>query len=663
EDSCFVYVPGPGEPPEGIGGKAAGLARLTALGENVPRWIAITALSPQAPQPASLRAEVWEALGRQGLQGKPLAVRSSALVEDGQAHSYAGQFRTALGVLPGDQAALWEAILEVQASGASDTVLAYSAPRGIGDRLAVGVVLQEMVDPSASGVAFSADPVTGDRGTVTIGAVYGLGEGLVSGMLEGDTYRVGVTGVVAGEVGRKVLAVRLSPDGGTRLEPVPEPSQEAPVLSEAEVLDIAECARRLERTLGGPQDVEWALVDREAGERQLVLLQARPITAIPTPAGERRVWDNSNIIESYHGPTTPLTFSFARGVYEEVYLQLCRVFGVEEMLLERHKDVFAHMLGLVRGRIYYNLLNWYSALSLLPGYGVNRAFMERMMGVREKLESPPAPPYVAGKAQDTLRLARMAGRLVREYHRLPWEIARFHQRIDVVLTPLAGQNLSEYSLQELVNLYRQLERELLKQWRAPLVNDFFAMVAFGVFGRLVERWLLEAPPTLLNDLLSGEGGIISTEPARRVGMLAETVRRSPYLRALFSDPDEREIWNRIQHEPELAGFHTEVRGYLHTFGERCANELKLETVTLAEDPAFLIRMLRDYAAAPLPTTAAGSPRLEAETWLRGATTGLRRAALLKVLGATRRRVRDRENLRFERTRVFGLARRIFLAIG
>ena len=69
------------------------------------------------------------------------------------------------------------------------------------------------------------------------------------------------------------------------------------------------------------------------------------------------VWDNSNIVESYAGVTTPLTFSFARSVYEEVYLQFCRLMGVEEALLVQHRPVFANMLGLLRGRVYYNLLN------------------------------------------------------------------------------------------------------------------------------------------------------------------------------------------------------------------------------------------------------------------------------------------------------------------
>ena len=118
------------------------------------------------------------------------------------------------------------------------------------------------------------------------------------------------------------------------------------------------------------------------------LLQSRPITslqALPDPDAPLTIWDNSNIVESYSGVTTPLTFSFARDAYQHVYQQFCRMMGVPEREITQHEETFANMLGLVRGRLYYNLLNWYRMLALLPGYRSNRRFMEQMMGVKEPL--------------------------------------------------------------------------------------------------------------------------------------------------------------------------------------------------------------------------------------------------------------------------------------
>jgi rifampicin phosphotransferase len=671
-------VPPEVPPASEIGGKGHNLARLQALGCPVPPWIVLAAGALDgrgmgAEPPDALRAEVAAALDAVGLGDAILAVRSSAANEDSAEASFAGQFDSVLGVpAAAGGAALWDAIRRVWASADSERAAVYRRARGSGDApVRMAILLQQMVDAAVSGVAFSSDPVSGDRDTAVIGAVYGLGEGLVSGDLDADSYHVHRGGEVRRDVRSKERAVRLSPAGGTQVDPVPAALQDAPALSAEEARCIAGTVRRLAAELGGPQDVEWALAE-EPGGRRLVLLQTRPIVArpaVPAPPGERRVWDNSNIIESYCGVTTPLTFSFARSVYEDVYRQFCRLMGVSETLLEAHREVFAGMLGFHRGRVYYNLLNWYRALALLPGYGVNRGFMERMMGVRQKLEDPPEPPYVAGRREDSLRLARMAGRLLREHVRLPREVARFHREIDATLAPLAREEFSGWSPDDLQALYGRLERDLLRRWRAPLVNDFFAMIWFGVLGRLAERWLPDAPPSLVNDLLCGEGGIISTEPARRMSGFARRVAQSPTLSALFAaEPEDRMLWRRLASAPEHEMFYRDLRAFLDHFGDRCANELKLETVTLGEDPAFLLGTIRAAARGTAPGPGEAQQREEqirsrAEALVRAALRGPRRRLFGFVLRQTRARIRDRENLRFERTRVFGLVRRVFVALG
>lgn len=598
----------------------------------MPPWLVVPA---DLELDARGRAEIREALIESGLEERPLAARSSAPVEDGAEASFAGQFRSRLGV-PGGGDALWDAIAEVRASGSSPHALAYAGRRGESAPGPLPVILQEMVEASASGIAFTADPLTGERDRVVISATRGPGDRLVGGEVDGDTYRVDRSGAVEGS---------------------------GPALTPDEAAEVAGAARRIEAAFGAPQDIEWSF-DR-AG--RLWILQSRPITALGgaggaagAPAGERRLWDNSNIVESYGGLTTPLTFSFARGVYEQAYVQLCSVLGVEERLLRQHADVFAHMLGYLRGRVYYNLLNWYRALALLPGYSFNRAFMERMMGVRQKLENPPETPYAVGRAADLFRLARMIYRLAREQQRLPGEIRRFHARVDAALRPYDDARLEELSADELATLYLRLERELLREWRAPLVNDFLAMIYFGILGRLVEKWLPQAPPTLVNDLLIGQKGIISTEPAERVRALARRGRGSERLEALIRSGDERQAWRALQ-ETELSG---EVSDYLRRFGDRCAAELKLETVTPRQEPWQVVGLIRRALDAPPPDPGAGeAARARAEATVSSALRGPRRRFFGWVLARTRARVRDRENLRFERTRVFGLTRRLFLALG
>lgn len=632
-----------------------------------------------APLPEALVTAVREALERAGIAGGALAVRSSAVGEDAEGSSFAGQFDTRLGVRADRPEELWEAVRAVWASAFEPHALAYAARTGEPARMAV--ILQEMVEPEVSGVAFSADPVTGDRGTAVVSAVYGLGEGIVGGLLDADTFRVAADGTVERRLVAKPEAVRSRGAGGTGLVAVSPHLRYAPALTDEEAREIARVARELGERLGGPQDVEWALTGSADGERTLHLLQTRPITSLPpepgvgdgsaldAAAGERRIWDNSNIVESYGGVTGALTFSFARSVYADVYVQFCRLMGVPEPVLTENRPVIENMLGRIRGRVYYNLLNWYRTLALLPGFALNREFMERMMGVRERLEDPPSPPRAATRARDALRLAGMSTRMLRAHARLSREVPAFHRHVDAVLAPLAREDLGARTPDELLSLYRRLEDELLGHWRAPLVNDFFAMIWFGVLARLVEGWLPDEPPTLMNDLVSGQGGIVSAEPARRVAELARLVRQDAAVVVLFADePDDAALWRRLGEEPAARAIVAEIGGYLERFGDRCMNELKLETVTLSENPAFLIQSIRAYlrpevSAAALRDGGDRGIRSAAEERVHRRLRGARRRIFDMVLHRARARVRDRENLRFERTRVFGVVRRIFLALG
>ena len=720
----WVFVPEPAAavPPVGeLGGKGHHLARLLALEAagadfRVPRFIVVRTVAfdrwvqRAAPWPASeadadrrraeveaveippaLRAEILEGLAAQRLVGARVAVRSSAASEDGSSASFAGQFETVLGVHAGDEPEMWNALRSVWASAFLARAAAYRAERaGAGGGVQMAVVIQELVDPDVSGVAFSADPVSGDRDTAVVSAVYGLGEGLVSGELDADAYRVRAGRVVSATLAHKDRALRSAAGGRTRAGEVPEPLRDAPALSDEQARRVAACARALADALGAPQDVEWALVPG-AGTLELVVLQTRPITTLvpanearagraaapacadaapSTPrGGERRVWDNSNIIESYHGVTTPLTFTFVRRVYEDVYRQFCRLMGVGEPLVETHRHVFANMLGLVRGRVYYNLLNWYRTLGLLPGFAFNRRFMERMMGVRESLEDPPQPPGAGHRLRDLARLVGMVVRMAREAGKLAGEVPAFHARLEATLAPLSRTNLGALSEAEVIATYQGLERDLLRHWRAPLVNDFFAMIFFGVLCQLIEKWLPTAPPTLANGLLCGEGGIISTEPARQVMALAQRVAQDPGLARRFAEESDPVVLLRnLRDDPACAGFHRDFQAYVERFGDRCFEELKLETVTLREDPAFLIQLIRSYAASgtvdpDVQRAREARIRSDAEAQVRTQLRGARRALFFWILRRARRRVRDRENLRFERTRVFGMVRRLFLALG
>jgi pyruvate,water dikinase len=449
---------------------------------------------------------------------------------------------------------------------------------------------------------------------------------------------------------------------------VPVEKARLPALDGGQVRAVAELVRHTGRHFGRPQDIEWAI---EGG--RLYLLQSRPVTSlagVADPDGVLNLWDNSNIAESYNGVTTPLTFSFARRAYEEVYRQFCRILRVPEAKIEASDNVFRHMLGLIQGRVYYNLLNWYRLLTLLPGFKANRRFMEQMMGVKEGLPeglvNETAAPTRGERVKDRVRFYGSVLALVRNHFSLGKQIRRFYARLDAALGR-KRPDLSGKRADELVSYYRDLERQLLTRWDAPLVNDFFAMIFYGVLGRLTRQWCGDEEGTLQNDLLCGEGGMISAEPAARVKAMAEIARAHPTLAEALCEGTLPRIDAAMRAVP---AFRTRYEEYLEKFGDRCLEELKLESPTLFDDPLTLLRSVGHLArrlteSAPAAAGHEAEVRRRAEERVRSALgrRPLRRLLFGWVLRNARARVRDRENLRFERTRLFGRVRLIMLELG
>jgi len=253
-----------------VGAKAANEAELLRAGFLVPDGIVLTSTAfrhflqanhiEDGPEPQTIRSATMPRVIREAIQeglaaigGNPVAVRSSAIAEDLPEASFAGQYETILNV-EGEET-LESAVLQCWASSFSPRVTAYRDAHGL-SAVDMAILIQKMVPADAAGVAFSADPVSGDRDTVVIDAVRGLGESLVSGEATPDDW------IVKGEEAH----CKHAPQG---------------VIKAAQALEIAKMAKRIEDHFGTPQDIEWALADD-----QLYILQARPITTLPDEGPE-----------------------------------------------------------------------------------------------------------------------------------------------------------------------------------------------------------------------------------------------------------------------------------------------------------------------------------------------------------------------------------------
>src|SRR5229473_1192178 len=256
--------------------------------------------------PHDLAAAITRSLARLG-ERAAYAVRSSATAEDLPTASFAGQQDTYLNVV--GPAAILEHISRCWASLFTDRAVTYRLRNGFDQRkVRMAVVVQQMVFPEAAGVLFTADPVTSNRKVASVEATFGLGEALVSGLVNADMYKVRDGEVVAKAVATKRLAIRASPAGGTHEEAIDPEGQDQPALRDAQVIRVAQLGRRIEAHFGRPQDIEWCLVDDE-----FQIVQSRPITTLfPIPAAgdqENHVYISVGHQQMMTDPMKPLGLS------------------------------------------------------------------------------------------------------------------------------------------------------------------------------------------------------------------------------------------------------------------------------------------------------------------------------------------------------------------
>lgn len=674
-----------------VGGKAWNLYRLQRGGFRVPEWAVVTTrvleemLAPHREQleqileqadPASRRSmneaaaraakvlgtmtwppgladTVRAAAGRVADADGCVSVRSSVVGEDSSRHSFAGMMESFLNV---PVAGVPQAVVQVWISAFSARALLYRLRRGLPlTGIAAAVILQRMVRPRASGVLFTRDPEDGSARCV-ISAAYGLGEGVVADRVETDTYKVAHDSTrIVREVERKDARIVSAPGGTVRVESLPEVLRSRAVLQDPDVLEVCRLGLDAERWFGGPQDLEW--VQEEDGS--VLLLQARPIVGIGTIRRPEtiRVWDSSNIVESYPGLTLPLTFSFVKSAYEHTIRNAMRHLLPAARHLEPLRDVCPNMIGLIQGRVYYNLLNWYAVLTYFPGFHRNRSVWDRMIGISEASELPERPVrgWVRAWTGTVLGWRILTNRLTAR---------SFSRRFRRVQAEYGDRDLDRVNETSLIRMYRSLAVETRKFWYVTLYNDLAAMIFYELLRRLCRRWGPRREANLHDQLLCGERGVESVAPLRSAVRLAERIAAAPRARRILEERDDRRAWDALCRDSELTDLRRRIKEHLERFGDRRLEELKLESPSLRERPDLLLRLLRGYVSRGLTVEELENReqrvRHEAARAMREAVRNpFRRLVFAIVLAGARQAVAARENMRLARTRIYGVARRLF----
>ena len=599
------------------------------------------------------------------------AVRSSSIEEDSSNFSFAGQFETYLYVKKEN---MLEKIKEVWISSFSNHVMKYRKEGKINNEINVpAVIIQEMVNSEKAGVGFSVNPINNNYDEVVISGTYGLGTSIVDGDENGDLF---IYNKKTKEIKKEIRTkkIRQVLDFENKKIKTEEINIEEEILNDSEICELGENIINIEKYYGKPQDMEWAFE-----KEKLYILQSRPITTLEKTDKKTYntiIWDNSNIVESYPEITLPLTFSFIRKAYSDVYKRFSEITGVPAKVVESYQDIYDNMLGLLKGRVYYNLINWYKLLMLFPNSKGNSKFMEQMMGVKKELSEEnlnenllEAEGKMTGfeKFRNKLEKYKAGFTLFMNMFLIEKKAEKFYKIIDENLN---GKNsdLSNKNIKELKKYYKFLENKFLKNWEIPIINDFLVMVWFGLSKKMAEKYIKDDFEKAHNTLIAQEGNsMISVEPSKYIKKMSLMIKNDKSLKDEIGNiinKNEKsliEIFKLTQN----AEFNSTLNEYMEKFGDRTVHELKLEAPTLREEPLFLIKMIYSLSITENVQEHAKRNILEKQKKIYDSLkiNPIKKYLLKKTLFYAKKFIRLRENLRYERTKVFGTVRKIMKKMG
>jgi pyruvate,water dikinase len=667
---------GPDDGPQ-VGGKAVGLVRLIRAGLPVPDGFVVTcpAYLDQVSQPAlvallrqelaaldptrfavvaerirhafdetslvpELQAELATALTALG--AGPLAVRSSAVAEDLADASFAGQHDTVLDVEGATAVAV--ALRQCWASLFSERALGYRARHGMGHDGAIAVVVQRLVPAEAAGVAFSADPLTGERDHVVVSAVRGLGESLVSGRAIADEY-------VLHKPDGAVLHRRWAASG--------------PALAEARLPELSRLVAEAERAAGVPQDVEWAFADG-----RLWLLQSRPITGLgPEPVALR---DAERPILGYldrwrevlPGAGTPLLNDLAVARVVPLVTRNLAFHGLVPPFLAAQADGIARI---IRGRLYLDL-SWFQA-TVSPGLDE--------LAAADLAEGGQPPPLRAIRPRLLLAMLgqapRALPRLLRALRQLDVLERESLAAIDRLMAPLEAMDLrtcDDGYLAGILDLAPtpEFERALLESPPANALARALAPPFYTALRWMCGRWAGESEDTAAA-LVAGLPGLTETECSSALWDLADAARGSVVERVLRGSVDG--ALERLRAEPEAEAWLTRFQAFLDRFGHRAIEEVELARPRWREQPAYPLSVIASYlGCGPEASPAAVHRRrrqereaVEARILGRLRWRPLRRAAFRLALEVSQKASAAGENTKSAIMRIFWVMRCAALELG
>ncbi|MCH5586404.1 phosphoenolpyruvate synthase [Shimazuella sp. AN120528] len=525
--------------------------------------------------PSTLQKEIinaWKSIG----DNYTYAVRSSATAEDLPSASFAGQQDTYLNIR-GEQSLL-DAIRKCWASLFTDRAIAYRARNGFDHRqVYLSVVIQRMVHPEISGILFTADPVSGNRLVTSIDASFGLGEALVSGLVTADLYKVKHGEVISKKISTKKIMIESLEDGGTKQSDIPEEKQNQQVLSDTQILSLADLGSRIEQHFGFPQDIEFCVEDGK-----FFVVQSRPITSLyPMPKIESetlRVFLSFGHIQMMTEPMKPLGISIFQTLFpfgkEQASTTSKYILPAGGRLFVDPSDILRY--SLVRKIIPKILSNMDNKMSLALQEVIKRPDFTAVPPSKEigKAVRKNISPVVKEVYQNIFRRDPFLAK-----NRVEIYIQEQHTEWKESLTGLEGY-------EQLVKMQKLLSTSLLSifQYLFPFIAPF--LLTAGLLKKYLHDWVQD--DQALQKLSQSYDGNITSEMGLAIGDLADQLRILPDVVQYLQTADDSTFFTGLDKIEGGKQFQQVFHDFIEKFGQRCPGEIDITNPRWREKPTLLV---------------------------------------------------------------------------
>lgn len=562
--------------------------------------------------PQLIEDELLALLNSMGLNEIPLAIRSSASSEDSLKASFAGIHESFLNIHGWGN--IQAAIKRCYASLWLPQAVGYRRKVNISDaEVTPAVVIMEMVEAQAAGVGFTCDPQTGREDVIVINANFGLGESVVTGAVEPDTYYLDIGQWTAlprlrsRQTGRKEGMTRVRQDGGTEFIKSPELAARQ-VLPDAKVEQLGLLLLRVFDALGDykhHQDVEWVFNGLD-----FVLVQARPVTALPRNTfaalkSQPDIWSNGNFRDALPMVQSPLNCRLMKSFIETDLEASCTEIGYrlpEGLQFSRFFN----------GRLYCNLAvlqwAWFDSMGVLP-----RDAKIFWGGHQPEIEIKEQKPLRGLTGLKRVRHLIKAGTKVsRATKNAPTTLAQVVGSIDS-LTEKGFRHLED---RDLIKIYNELGRIVSGFAREFWFLSGAATVPVGTLLKNLTKYFGDRAPVVLNALMvGGEADIPSADHGYQLVQLAEIARRDDDAVQFFA-PEDLDLLSWKEQLPEGSAFKQAFQDYIKAYGHRAVNELDIINPRWNEDPSYLLDIIRStIGTADLSKLRAQQKEKSERIWL------------------------------------------------